>query len=130
MSVPAVLYNLHDNIIEQFNFDLLRGRLIVIVWENLVDSTTIIWRQLTISGIKNVKEVEQYQKQIELIARKAKRTKLGYCIDEFKYCDTPKSETRNLYLFLNVDYLGILTINCAKFTIKTLDESSAKDLLE
>ncbi|OUJ74941.1 hypothetical protein BXP70_09350 [Hymenobacter crusticola] len=95
--------------------------MVVIVWEKIVDSTSIIWRQLTILGIRNIKEVERYPKRTDATFSKRKRRELGYRIEGLKYCDKPKSEIRNLYLSLDIDHLGILMINCAKFTLQVID---------
>ena len=121
MSIPIISYNLHDNVVEKFNFDSIHGRLIVIIWDKAVGSINIIWWQLIVSGIKNIKELEQYQKRIDLILVKAKRAELGYRVDDFTYSDNFKSELRNLYLILSIDRLGTLLINCAKFTIQVID---------
>ena len=126
MSISIISYSLHDTVVEQFNFNPERGRLIIIIWEKIVDSTTIIWRQLTISGVRNIEEIEQYQKRVDAVLEKTKREALGYRIDRFNYCNKPRSETRNFHLLLDIDHLGILTVNCAKFTIQVIDSKAVE----
>jgi hypothetical protein len=73
-----------------------------------------------LSGIRNGKEVERLQQQIDQIKSKDKRSALWYRLDKFGYCDPLVSKKTELAIRLAIDHLPGLSIHYKKITVQEL----------
>jgi c-di-AMP phosphodiesterase-like protein len=117
----GITTSLHDAVIDQFSFDAARSRLESIIWESNEDKSVVWWR-LIISGIRNRKEVQQFQATIDAILVREKRKSLGFRIDESSYKKQAASENDVIYIVsLFIDHLPLLRVECQKCTLLCLN---------
>lgn len=116
MSLPPLPTDLHDALIDEFTFDQLRGRLTIGMLLDVPEGLRTERKQLLLSGVRNGKEVAQFQQQIERIKRKGKRSSLNYLLEEFSYSDPTASPKAGLSIRLAIDHLPVLMIHCEKIT--------------
>lgn len=120
MRLPSLSAELHDAIVEQFSFELPRGRLTIHLLLDVAEGFSVRRKQLLLSGVRNEKEVEELQRQIERAKRKGNRATLNYRLDDLSYCRPLTSGKADLIIRLAIDHLPELLIYCDKITLQAL----------
>jgi hypothetical protein len=112
MSRPIIPYHLHDSAVVTTRLEKAdRWVLELELYPLSYPQPTTI--QLIFSGIRNTRAVAAFQR--EVTALMGKSTRLGYRVDAFTYATDSVGQDQPLSLYLALDHLPPLTIECAKF---------------
>ena len=112
MPIPFIAYNLHDSVIAAITLEK-EDRLLIDIELYPIYYPEESSIQLIFSGISNQKEVAAFHS--EVMALVSREGRLGYRVDEFKYLEGSSFEDKQLSLYLAVDHLQPLIIQCKKY---------------
>lgn len=110
--MPSIAYNLHDSVLASTTLEK-EDRLVLDIELYPIYYPEEPRIQLILSGICNQKEVAAFYSEVMALASKEGR--LGYRIDEFKYTEDSSFKENQESLYLAVDHLPPLVIQCKKY---------------
>jgi hypothetical protein len=120
MRLPSLSSELHDAIVEQFSFELPRGRLTINLLLDVAEGFSVLRKQLLLSGVRNGKEIAELQQRIERAKRQGNRAALNYRLADLRYDNPLASGKADLVIYLAIDHLPALLIQCDKITLQEL----------
>jgi hypothetical protein len=112
MPLPSIAYHLHDSVLASARLEN-EDRLVLNIELYPIYYPEEPCIQLILSGISNQKEAAAFQREVDTHARK--RARLGYRIDEFNYTPDSSGKDNQVSLYLAVDHLPPLRIQCKKY---------------
>ena len=112
MSRPIIPYHLHDSAVVTTRLEKA-DRWVLELELHLLSYPQPATVQLILSGIRNTREVAAFQRQVTALLGESAR--LGYRVDEFTYATDSVGQDQHLSLYLAIDHLAPLTIECTKF---------------
>lgn len=118
MSRPIIPYHLHDSAVVTTRLEKV-DRLVLELELNSLSYPQPATVQLILSGIRNTRAVAAFQLEVTVLMGKKER--LGYRVDEFAYATDSVGQDQHLSLYLAIDHLAPLTIECTKFHFVVVD---------